>query len=272
MTLTRDLALLKICIYSYDPSKEKKILEFLDPSTKKAYAGQKVHLAPLRFLLSESASIMQNIHPSWLKPFLNKFAPSHRDTIISALTETSKSHIFSPVIKSFFYDYFYQFLKSDETIPVEYIDSSLVSLAKLDKVQLINLINCLAIYDLVPEIRKIVQKTQLQAINAVLSAFQKEYLKTLLRYKEVLTSSKLDVSLLRDSPLKFSQMLHKRGLARLGKALIQEPSSLIWHIIHHLDQKRGMILLNYWKTVKEDEKVLVYLKSQVLQTLHFLKF
>ena len=128
----------------------------------------------------------------------------------------------------------------------------------------------LGLHDLAFEVRQIVNRNDLRNIYACLNPKQFYYLKICLNQKDKIISPKLQIDPSQFDKKKLKQILHLRGLSRLGGALCGLPYDLVWTIAHQLDSGRGLILMNHYKA-EADAKVASLLKHQVINLMNFLK-
>jgi hypothetical protein len=125
-------------------------------------------------------------------------------------------------------------------------------------------------HDLSESIRHIVDKNQLKAIYNCLSPRKQQFLRMCLHQKEKITAPKLEIGRWDGDKKKLEQILHKRGLLRLGKALCGQHPQFFWYITRTFDTGRGAALARYYQEepIPEISPLLI---QQVLSLINFLK-
>lgn len=200
--------------------------------------------------------LVDKVHYSWLLPFLNKqeypalffplFSEKTREKLAKSLSipwEPSQDGS-SPLLDYLRLVVEEAFFWGQTILPVSYLQNSpLKDLLFYNKQELVDLIYELSLWDMAIELRQIVDQKVLQEIASTLSDEEK---------KEIARISKQALVPLfprahyKDLP-SFEQEMHKRGIARLGIALLEESSDFLWHITRVLDKGRGTILLNMYE-------------------------
>lgn len=274
----RGLMMLRVLINRFNPKAGNALLEFLPPERAKAVMDQQVIATDLNPIIQQPHSSLEKIHYSWIQPVIGRFPESLRLSAVASLDPEQIAGLnygalpsVSVVAKMFLQNQFYRFLGIQEHFPVEYLpETELTPLASWKKSRLIGLIDFLGLHDLASDMRQIVDRNHLKNIYACLTPKQFQYLKMCLNQKEQLVSPKLGIDASKqDCPL-LTQIVHRRGLLRLGKALCGQHPDLVWHLAHVLDMGRGNVLLKEFLP-KEISKVTLILKQQVLNIMRFLK-
>jgi hypothetical protein len=274
----RGWMMLRVLINRYNPKAGNALLKFLPKEEAQAINSQEIRSTDLTPILQQPQKTLEKIHYSWIKPFLQNFPESLQPAIVATLTteQIAGLRISSPITlsemaKTFLTQQLYQSLKIGEHCPIEYLpETELSPLLHLTKSQLVDLIDFLGLYDLAAEVRRIVNRDHLKNIYNCLTPKQLHYLKKCLHKKEQLITPKLGIDPTQQDCTKLKQIVHRRGLLRLGKALSGQHLDLIWNIAHTLDMGRGNILLKEYQS-KEVPKVTEILKQQVLNIIDFLK-
>lgn len=270
--------MLRILINRFNPKAGNALLKFLPEEGAKAVMNQDIRSADLTPILQQPQKSLSTIHYSWIQPVLKKFPEPLQPAVMAALTaeqiagmKISSPMAISNIAKTFILNQIYQHLKISEHFPIEYLPETEFSpLSKWTKSKLMDLIDFLGLYDLASEVRHIVDRNYLKNIYTCLTPKQFYYLKVCLHQKEQLVSPKLGIDPTKQDCSKLKQIIHRRGLLRLGKALCGQHPDLVWHIAHTLDIGRGNILLKEYQT-EELPKVTKILKQQVLNLMNFLE-
>lgn len=275
----RGWTMLRVLINHYNPNAVNDLLKFLpQDELHQVETTQNIRSADLMPILQQPQRSLAKIHYSWVQPLLTKFPETLRPTVVAALTaeQISGLGISSPALisdfaRSFILNKLYHQLKIGEHFPIEYLpETELSPLTYWTKQEVVNLIDFLGLYDLASEVRHIVNRNYLKNIYTCLTPKQLHYLKVCLHQKEQLVSPKLGIDHTKQDCAKLRQLIHRRGLLRLGKALCGQHSDLVWHIAHTLDMGRGKILLREYQP-KTSTKVTPILKQQVMNLMNFLK-
>ena len=247
----RSCMMLRVLINRYNPKAGNALIKFLPQEEARAVLAQDIRSTDLAPILQQPQKALAKIHHSWIQPIIHKYPESLRPLLISALTpnQIAGFNIVSPmaisqVVRGFILNQLYQQLEISEHTPLEYLpETELTPLATWTKAQFIDLANFLGLYDLASEVRHIVNRNHLKNIYTCLTPKQFHYLKMCLHQKEQLVSPKLGIDSTQQDCVKLKQVIHRRGLLRLGKALCGQSPDLAWHIAHILDRGRGNLLL-----------------------------
>lgn len=274
----RGWMILRVLINRYNPKAGNALLKFLPQDESRAVMALDIRSNDLAPILQQPQKSLAKIHYSWIQPLLGKFPKPLQPIVIAALTQEqiaglkiSSPIAISQVFKPFILTQLYHMLKMSEHFPSEYLpETELSPLAKWTKQQLINLIDFLGLYDLASEVRHIVNRNHLKNIYTCLTPKQFHYLKICLHQKEQIISPKLGIDPTKQDCARLKQVIHRRGLVRLGRALCGQHPDLAWHIAHTLDMGRGHLLLKDYQP-RELPKVTFILKQQVLNLMNFLK-
>lgn len=274
----RGCMILRVLMNRYNPKAGDLLLKFIPEEEAKAVMSQDIRSNDLAPILHQPQKAISKVHYSWIQPVVQKFPESFQPAIIAALAaenvaglHNSSSIAISDLAKAFILNQLYQQLNISDHCPLEYLPETEMSpLAKWNKAKLSNLADFLGLYDLASEVRHIVNRNYLKNIYTCLTPKQFHYLKLCLHQKEQLVSPKLGIDPTKQDCVKLKQVIHRRGLLRLGKALCGQHPDFIWHIAHLLDMGRGKILLKEYQP-QELPKVTKILKQQVQNIVQFLE-
>ena len=271
--------MLRVFINRYNPKAGDALLKFLPKEDMQMVLDQEIRSTDLSPILHQPEKLVKQMHHSWLKPIIDNFpecllpvlaASLNPEQAVGLKISLPTSPIAQP-IKTFMVNQIYYQLDAEDHLPLDYLpETELSPLAKWTKSQLVTLINFLGLYDLVPEIRKIVNHQHLKNIYNCLTPKQFFYLKICLKQKDLLVFPKLGINPSQINCEKLRQVLHRRGIIRLGRALCGQHPDLVWYLTHKLDIGRGKLLMNEFQT-DTVANVTTVLKSQVLNLMNFLK-
>lgn len=276
--------LLRTMLNRFHPKGIDPILKLLPQEDAQNVKRQQVTENAYTAILSSPSEWISRIHYSWLQPAFEKENSIYQNFFFSLLPESqskalskllniniSQRFSFSPIIKQYFTQIFYQKLELTSILPIEFLpDSPLNSLLKWNKSEIVQLIDFLGLHDLAEEIRFIVDKKKIKVLYEMLTPKKQEYLKFCLGEKEQLSAPRLGLDKWIGPIDKLEGLLHKRGLARLSKAIENQHPDFKWYLTHILDIGRGK-LLQTTPTGKENPTVVNILIQQVIMTMNFLK-
>lgn len=271
--------MLKVLINRYSPRTGEALLRFLPQEEVRELKAQNIHSNDLMPLLYQPQRLIERIHYSWLQPIMEKFSRPMQLLFLGVVTPEQASAIqpeatppnLSAPIKTFLVQQLYEKLNVSHLLPIEYLpETDFSSLLNWSKRDLTVLADFLGLHDLARDIRTIVNNQQLQNLYACLTPKEVRYLKICLHQKDKLISPKLGVDFSQQDCTKLRQVLHKRGLVRLGKALAEQHPDLIWYISHTLDIGRGSIVIRSCDK-EADANITLALKLQVTNLMNFLK-
>ncbi|MGD2169657.1 MAG: hypothetical protein PVI40_05410 [Chlamydiota bacterium] len=262
----------------------KKLLEFLPDNEKKEI----LDLDQTAFFSVDDFNIeriLNNVHYSWLYATLFSLEDSSdahilmsalsfsiQDKLKKALEISHKPVELSQFAKHYCLLVFLGSLlgEADTLLPKNYLPFSEMNiLLELSKVELIKLIDFLALFDVAVDLKKMVDTKSIKLINSSLSSEQKQFLKKISSYQEPYSFAPL-LSEWDKTEEQFHKILHKRGLNRLGFALCLSHPDLIWYITHFLDSGRGNSLIKFSEK-KISAKVVHHIRAQVLEIINFIR-
>lgn len=275
MDASGSLALLSL-MQSHGAS--EKLLAILPESTVS-------HLPTERPKVVENQSIslavdFAEIHDSWIAKLLESVDEKQKNILISALPESKQEKLWdknskkplafsNPLVKMMQKKLLQKaFLeKNPGFLPLEILPPHpLFQLISLDKKQIVLLIDTLGLRDLALDVKKVIDKNLLKAIDEALPNHQKEILKYFIKEKERLGFKPIHLENWDKSPQALADMIHIRGLNRLGKALYGIHRGWLWHFYHKLDYGRANRLKKYINFIPH-EKAKEILIAQVLEAI-----
>lgn len=274
----RGCMMLRVMINRFNPKAGNALLKFFSKEEAQEIVNIGIQSTDLAPIVQQPQKAISTIHYSWIQPLLQTFPPPLQPVVIAALTpeqiagmKISSPEPISEVARSYILNQLYLKLNIRDHFPIEYLpETDLSPLAKFSKEKLVNICDYFGLYDLASEVRHIVNRNYLKNIYACLTPQQFYYLKLCLHQKDKLVSPKLGIDPSKQDCQRLNQILHRRGLVRLGKALCGQHPDLIWHIAHVFDMNRGNILLKEFN-VQELPKVTKILKQELFNILNFLE-
>ena len=275
--------MLRVLVNQYQPRKPEILLKALPQEEIKAILSQEVQPDAIKFVCLSPEEILQKVHYSWLKPEIEKWPSPIREMIVLSLPEPQISKLLplcgtsagmspssSSLTKKFMLSQFYAKLGYKEILPAACLPISPLSpLIEWKKERLIELLDLLSMYDLVAEVRQMIDKNQVMRLQNALSPLQRIFLRSLLPQKEKVTGTPLKLKDWNGVPQQLQQLLQKRGIARIGKALCGQHPDFLWHLTHILDIGRGNLIASCYST-NSFPGVTPALVQQVVNVMNFL--
>jgi len=257
-------SLVKIVLNAFlsEQSEEKRacLIRFLPEADRETISELPVRSAAITPEDLTNTAILEKVHWSWFFLFLKSYGPQEQSVFLAALdppiakalvkeipckkthkklTRLGKKYLREMLLNSLI-------SPSDRLLPQTYFpESSINILLEYSKRQLVMFIDLLSMYDLGISIRQIVENKVLKKIYDFLNDIQKKILKQIIGKTEPHILLTIDFDNWDGTEAWLSNILHRRGLARLGLALSGKNSSLIWHICHRLDIGRGSALMKF---------------------------
>lgn len=202
-------------------------------------------------------TLLERVHWSWFLPTLKSYSEKEQRLFLSALSPIAAENIrqslhieeaqeqITETARAYFREQLlHSLVGADQArLPIEYLPvSPLNALLTLNKKQLIRLIDLLPLSDLVQEMRQIVETKILKKIYSFLTEEQRGAIKQIAPQKETSSLPKMGLDRWDGEEDSLRNLLHRRGLARLGVALSGQHPDLIWTLCHQLDIGRGTAL------------------------------
>jgi len=216
----------------------------------------------------EEEPILDRVHWSWLVPqlksktlreqklFLQVLPLAAKQGLRNELKHTISSKDKSPkedlreIGKKFLIEILTEGLMGTPItiLPVYFLPPSpLSNLLNVQKNEIIRLIDFLALYDLITEIKQIVETKILKKIYSFLSKQEKQFLKQVALVPSY-PFSRLLLNKWDGTEQSLRTLLHKKGISRLGAALSTQHPDFIWYVCHQLDIGRGTSLAKIAET------------------------
>jgi hypothetical protein len=275
--------MMRVLLNRYHPKFPNSLLQSLPNEEINAITNQEIGSNNAALSLTQPIDLIRRIHYSWMESAFHDLPKAIHASIVASLPEPQKTKLrkllhlpadvdenLSQPLKTFFVNNLYSKIKDPSVLPLEYLPRTQLSiLPKLEKPQLVELINFLGLFDLAEEVRFMINKTEVKKLQTCLNPKQRQFLYQCLHHKEKIASTPLDLKKWDGDCKKLEVLLHKRGLLRLGKALCGQHPDLLWHITRILDTGRGTILASYF-TPQAFSGVTPALLQQVINLIEFL--
>ncbi len=218
------------------------------------------------------------IHFSWFVPHLRSLTEKDAKLFASCLSleqikELKQALMLSQsfpkptaLAKKYLIQELFRIIAPENLIPPCFLPQHpLLALLNLNAKQLNTLIELLAMHDLATEIHQIISTQKLKLIDSMLTKEQTLYLKNLPQ-KEPVIFKKIGLSEWNGDIDILKSTLIQRGINRLAKAIYPIHASFIWHISHHLDMEKGLLLTKL-STSTNAPKAADLLQNQILSLM-----
>jgi len=202
--------------------------------------------------------ILEHVHYSWIVPVIKRYASPLQSVMLSSvpwearkgLSKLLKIHegssVLSKPVKRFFAKVICEAILNPDRRPPELLpESPLNALLKLNKHQLVRLIDLLGLHDLAMELRQVLDRNLLNKCFGLLSESEQQFLRYCLQQPDIMLGSLDGLDKWLNDRKKMSIHLHLKGLYRLAAALAGQSSDLLWYLVHRLDTGRGERLEHY---------------------------
>lgn len=281
--LSKRALMIRVMLNNFHQGAPDVVLSALSKEMANAILELDVSSQDAPHILNEPKHLVQHVHYSWLAPVIEKFPPKMQPFFLTALPK-SKAFLLSEMVKKPLHparlalstrlhllDIISAKLKPAAVLPAPYLPAtSLSPLLSMRKGEIVQLIDFLGLYDLAEEIRRIVDKKHLKAIYNCLTIKKQHFLRICLHQKERLSIPRLGLDKWQGDCKTLENLLHKRGLFRLGKGISGMHPDFLWHLMHRLDVGRGRILQQCY--VREEiPGVTQALIQEILNLMNFFK-
>jgi len=183
--------------------------------------------------------IVEKIHYSWFLEPLKKVPESLVPYVIASLPDNHRDKMarefgmielpeLSTPMKHLLMDRMYEYMPIRGHLPLAFIPKQPLSdLLSLTKPQLLDVIDCLGVFDVAGELKQIVDRQQLRKLVDSLSKAQQGFLKIVIHDRDRWSPSKLGLDQWGGDVKRLRRALHVRGLMRLSKALKEHHPDLL---------------------------------------------
>lgn len=270
----------------YHAGAATEVFRYLPETEAKAAEDNTVTCRGLTDFISSPSTFVQRVHYSWLLHLIKDLDGYMQNLCISALPKQAGKRLrklcgikqealpLPERLKAFVRRQLYRRLvEVPDLVPPAFIaESKMTVLLSLDKEQLLNIIDYLGIYDMVPQLRNnIDQRMVTRAYNA-LSPQKRDFLDQLLKRKKSAAAARSDLREVAQQPEQLMRWLHKGGVLKLARALHGEHGSLIWHLCHILDTGRAQLIQGYHEQMEEDSDLKDQAVTCLEEVMHYLRY
>ncbi len=226
--------------------------------------------------------IIGEIHYSWLIDLLSgmpeallpyyiaSLPKAHRDKLSKKLRINEFPELQKPV-KHLLLDRLYEQMPIKKHLPRAFLPKQpLDDLLTLSKPQLIDLVDCLGIYDVAGELKQIINREQLAKLVDSLSPKQQAFLKKAIHNRDRWSPSKLGLDQWSGDKKRLKRALHRRGLMRLAKALKGHHPDFMAHLYRRLDIGRAQKIESFLAE-EESDQVVHNLQAEVKKGIGYIQ-
>ncbi|MBS0585015.1 MAG: hypothetical protein JSR76_01785 [Verrucomicrobia bacterium] len=209
--------------------------------------------------------LFAKIDPSWYTPYIETLGEKEQNLLLSALGK-KESYEFSTPLSLFFLNYLFHKIFKEKPLPLSYlIGDKLAPLALASKEELYKLFRFLALFDLAPELKKVLNAKTLQKMEELLTKEECAFLQQIQTQKNPVQFGAIGLNNWDGNIEKMQSALLDRGMNRLAKALNLSSLDLEWYIKHTLDLPTARRFTSFLSTTT-DPRITIFLIEQVLTT------
>jgi hypothetical protein len=222
--------------------KEKAQALAMLPSSVASRLSEMPAMEPPKGLIEPLENRLHGIHYSWFAPALSRLPPAQRSMAEQSLSGTRRGLRELPqLLLEYWQSWLWKQVVEKNWLPAKMVHApeALRPLTRLTKAELIELIDLLGVFDVVPNLRRAIHSAEQKFWSEVLTPAQKKFAQKLLQQTSWPGQLPLGSS---DSVEEAARALHQRGCLRLGAALHGSDEPFIWEIAHRLDSGRGGIV------------------------------
>lgn len=260
---------LKLLLDKFAPKRQEALLKLLPAEEAEAIrVHTTVHGEPDSILFRPTAWI-KSLHPSWLAKPLEEIPSLQQPLRALFATQEPSVQQYPPLVKEFLLTVLHTHCTIEEPLPKVLIaHNPLEPLLHMNAQELMQVVDLLAVLDILEDVRQIIDKKVLKTLLGLLSAKQQQYVRESLRQKIRGTTPPFKVLDLLKEPKLFRKTLHKRGLEKFALAISGLDVDFLLNIYHTLDLKRAQFLMH----LVEQELVPEQTNTMRLQILHSIQF
>jgi len=275
--------LVHILLNHFHPKKIKEFLNILPPDDAKKILSHDVPFSDINPIFVNPREFFKNIHYSWIVPLIQNLPSPIKELTISALpvplASGLKKHLkiqnlnlTLPKRSSFFFlKNLYKQIHPPQLLPPEFLPKEPLSiLLNFSRKDLMALVDFLGLYDLAEEVKHLVDQKSLRNVYACLDNKKMRFLRLCLHQRSKFKTPKLNLQKWNGNCDTLSQMLHQRGLYRLGKALCGSHPDFLWHLSKKFDTGRSALLEKHY-TKQESPGITSGLIQQVIYAINSLQ-
>ncbi|NGX58370.1 MAG: hypothetical protein K940chlam3_01277 [Chlamydiae bacterium] len=278
----KSLMVLRVMINHFHGGKHE-MLSCLPEDEQEGVNGLELEEGNISIVTRQPWQKVDKIHYSWFLEPIKKISDNLVPFVVASLPESHRSKVakhlglsdlpedLSDPIKHLLLDRLYDHMPIKGMLPLGLIQAQpLVELLDLSKSQLLDLIDCLGIFDVAGELKQVVDRQQLAKLCDSLSKLQQGFLKEVIHDKDRWSPSKLGLDQWGGDIPRLRKALHVRGLMRLAKALKDHDDDFMAHLFRRIDTGRAAQIQKY-RTQDETDQAVYNLGAEVKKAIHYIK-
>lgn len=271
---------LSVLLNRYHANDPGALLRFLPEGEEELAKEHTVQSSEISPVSIQPHCFLDRMHYSWMLSIIKKAEKDTRKIYFSVILPAQRSKIAQYLkIESAAFKYpsliadlirhflFQQICKRPLQAPVFLETNELSPLLQSPKEQLVSVITLLGIQDLAPEFTTSIDQKLKDKVFRLMSEQQRDYLLRVLsdKSKRGKVSKVPLLPTISEHPDAFQKIIHRHGLAFLGKALAGLPEDFLWYLTHILDAGRAKILQqHYSKDVSLAPEKLAELRQEIM--------
>lgn len=279
MTLDLGFAGFRMALNRASDAHKERLLPFLSPASLQKYhslpKAQTRHFKDLPL-----AGIVDKMDVSWFFDPMRLFSTNDQMFYLSSFPEKTRTLLkegldlegdiydMPDTLKEFTLRLFFEaaFGSIDVYTPFSLLgEDSLLDLALASKKQLLLLCRYLGLYDLLHELKRVLQSSILKNLEKALTEDEITFLGAIQKERSLVHFMDIGLNHWDGNAAVLLDVLFKRGINRLAKALFSSSDALVWHISHALDKETAFALLDLRCDLK-NPPMLMGLREQVFNT------
>lgn len=264
---------------------KESLLPFLSHEQQKIFSSLPLCSKDLSLGFDQVKHLLHWTHYSWFAPFLRTLSENEIPFFLSTFPEDKTKQLsdyllfsspaisISPPLKTFLQKKIIDVLLADNPTlpPIEGLPTSpLHCLLELSPAQFSIFIDFLGLYDLAIEMRLIIDTVKIKKIQSILSKEKMIFLSLLSNRQEPQLFKRIDRNLCDGKIENLPNLLHKKGMNRLAKALYPEDPDFIYYIKLRMSSDEFAVFLPLHKK-SENAKTYKILIGQIMDVLTFFK-
>lgn len=248
---------------------QERLLSFLPSEKRQAY----ITLLPTQTLFSRPFTleeVLRRIHPSWYEDTLNSYEEPDRSLLNSALAKDEASYVLPKKLKDYLLHEFFMkaFPKDHCPAPVTMLpEDSMLPLLQRDYKMIGKLCQYLGLFDLLQELKTIIQKDRLRLVEEALEPEELTFLNEV--KNEGVRMPPMGLNQYDGKHDVLRRVLFERGLFRLAKCVSESDEGLRWYVLHMIET-RHVQMYKGWCTPIHDVNKSVQIKEELLNTWTYL--
>jgi hypothetical protein len=262
--MSKQLKMMRVLINRYHGGKHPAV-SALGEEEAEALSEMKVDSEDANIAIRQPWEVLLSIHYTWYYEPLKQIPEAALAYVVASLPDKQRKKVaahfnlkelpakLAPPVKHLLLDRLYSLLEVKKKVPLPFIPKQpLHEILGLTKESLVDLIECLGVYDVAEELKQVVDRNRLSKIIDALSARQQGFLKKVIHKRSKWSAGKLGIDQWGGNKQKLRKALQLRGMMRLGKALKGHDENFVSHFLLKLDTGRARQMEKYLDREESD--------------------